>query len=111
MEQYIKKSDIVAEIKNWIKEASRRYTLSKVQFSLSDRIKSLENLLSFLDTLEVKEIKEVDVENTAITEWDDYIKKIDGEPNYAYMLVKREDYISLAKHFYELGQISTRKED
>ena len=69
------------------------------------------DVISFLDTLEVKEIKEVDVENTAITEWDDYIKKIDGEPNYAYMLVKREDYISLAKHFYELGQISTRKED
>jgi hypothetical protein len=55
MAQYIDKSAVVAEIENWIKEASRRYTLSKVQFSLSDRIKSLENLLSFLDTLEVRE--------------------------------------------------------
>ena len=52
----IDKDALVAEINNWIKDARRRYTLSKVQFSLSDRIESLENLLSFIDTFEVKEV-------------------------------------------------------
>ena len=56
MEQYISKSALVEKINNWIKDARSRYTLSVIQFSLSDRIESLENLLSFLDTLEVKEV-------------------------------------------------------
>lgn len=56
MKQYIDKAVVMAKISDWIKDARRRYTLSKVQFSLSDRIESLENLLSFLDSLEVKEL-------------------------------------------------------
>ncbi len=58
MEQYINKTTVTAKINDWIKDARRRYTLSKVQFSLSDRIESLENLLSFIDKLEVKESDE-----------------------------------------------------
>ena len=61
---------------------------------------SMDKLLDFIDSLEVKE---TDIENAAIIEWNDYIKKIDGESDYAYMLIKREDYIALAKHFLELG--------
>mgnify|MGYP006908805982 CR=1 FL=1 len=53
MEQY---TALVAKINNLIKDARHRYTMSKVQFSLSDRVELLENLLSFLDTLEVKEV-------------------------------------------------------
>lgn len=56
MAQYISKDKVVAEINNWIEDARRRYTLSKVQFSLSDRIESLENLLSFINTLEEKDV-------------------------------------------------------
>ena len=34
-----------------------------------------------------------------------------GEPDNAYILIKREDYITLAKHFFELGlQARTNKE-
>jgi len=54
-------------------------------------------------------MEETDIENAAITEWNDYIKKIDGEPDYAYMIIKRDDYISLAKHFCELV-LNTKKE-
>ena len=57
-------------------------------------------LLEHLNTLEVKE---VDLENIAATEWNDYIRKIDGESNNAYMLIERNQYINLAKHFFELG--------
>lgn len=56
MAQYIDKAAIAAEINNWIQDARRKYTMSTIQFSLSDRIESLENLLSFLDTLEVKDM-------------------------------------------------------
>lgn len=57
----IDKDKIVAEINNWIQDAQHRYTMSKVQFSLSDRIESLENLLSFIDTIEVKEMQKESV--------------------------------------------------
>jgi len=49
------------------------------------------------------EVKEVDLENIAAAEWDDYVKKIDGEPKNAYMLIERNEYINLAKHFFEFG--------
>ena len=110
MGQYIKKSDIVAEIERSRKEIPKNETDKTLKTVYGNEAFVLTELLSFLNTLEVKEMKEVDVENAAITEWDDYIKKIDGEPNYAYMLIKKEDYISLAKHFYELD-LKARKED
>ena len=110
MGQYIKKSDIVAEIERRRKEIPKNETDKTLKTVYGNEAFVLTELLSFLNTLEVKEMKEVDVENAAITEWDDYIKKIDGEPNYAYMLIKKEDYISLAKHFYELD-LKARKED
>ena len=87
MTQYIDKSAVVAEINNWIKNARRRYTMSVVQFSLSDRIKSLENLLSFLDTLEVKE---VDLEKEFNKCCEDYI--FDDEWD-----------VYIARHFFKLG--------
>lgn len=57
------------------------------------------------------EIKGVDIENVSITEWNDYIKKIDGEPDTAYMLIKRNEYIELAKHFFELGLEAQKGEE
>ena len=55
------------------------------------------------DILSTLEVKEVDLENIAATEWNDYIRKIDGEPNNAYMLIERNQYMNLAKHFFEFG--------
>lgn len=48
------------------------------------------------------EVKKVDLENIAAVEWDDYIRLIDGEPDNSYMLIERNQYIDLAKHFFEL---------
>lgn len=85
--QYIDKAAVVAEIEKWIKDARHRYTMSVVQFSLLDRIKSLENLLSFLDTLEVKE---VDLEK----EFDKCCE------NYPF---DDECEVYIARHFFKLG--------
>jgi len=74
MEQYISKDALVREINNWIQDAKRRYTMSNVQFSLSDRIQSLENLLSFLDTIEVK--KDIDFNEEYIEEIQSHIDGI-----------------------------------
>lgn len=67
---------------------------------------ALTDVLSLIDTLEVKE---VDLENIAAVEWDNYIRKINGEPDNAYMLINRNSYIWLAKHFFELGMQSAQK--
>ncbi len=100
MAQYIDKDVLVAEINNWIKDAKRKYTLSKVQFSLSDRIESLENLLSFLDTLEVKGVdleKEIDKFEKEFNKYCRYISEIDiQEAPFAEMH-------DCARHFFELG--------
>lgn len=66
MTQYINKSAVVAKINNWIQDVKRKYTISKVQFSLKDRIESLENLLSFLDTLETKDPYEQCIQYSSI---------------------------------------------
>ena len=76
-----------------------RYEIWGTARKIRPKIEELKNFRSFVASLETKEI---DIENVAITEWNDYIKKIDGDPDYAYMLIKRDDYIALAKHFYEL---------
>lgn len=77
MAHYINKDTVATEIKNWVQDARRRYTMSKVQFSLSDRIESLENLLSFLDTLEVKDVDEFKIGETQI-----YLEDDGGEQPY-----------------------------
>ena len=66
MTQYIDKAAVVAKINNWIQDAKRKYTISKVQFNLKDRIESLEDLLSFLDTLETKDPYEQCIQYSSI---------------------------------------------
>ena len=89
--ELIDKSAVVAEINNWIQDASCRYTMSKIQFSLSDRIESLENLLSFLDNLEVKEV--------------DFDKEFDKFHIGMYNpFDSRAEIREFAKHFFELGR-------
>ena len=109
MKQYIDKATVVAqaniEITN-LHIAENEGFLTEYGRGM---LEGLEGIVDFINNIEAKEIKEVDIENAVITEWDDYIKKIDGEANYAYMLIKRQDYISLAKHFYELGLTQKRE--
>jgi len=47
-------------------------------------------------------VKEEDLENVAAAEWDEYLRKINGEPDTAYLLLHKDDYIELAKHFFGL---------
>ena len=102
MAQYIELNAAVAEIER-LKKAEGWCQFGKdtadVYYARGFRF-ACERIISFLDTLEVKE---VDWENIAATEWNDYIRKIDGESNNAYMLIERNQYINLAKHFFELG--------
>ena len=90
MEQYIKKSDIVAEIK-------RRISVLEVNESVISMlaggmfVNEFKDLLSFLDTLEVKEIDlGREIEKEIETRWR-------GE--YLFTSKFRES----AKHFFELG--------
>lgn len=82
MDQYISKDALKAEIKKLSQKAKELYGYS--QFNTA-----YDNVLSILDTLEVKE---VDLEK----EMDDYFDKNDKE-------YTREDYLDFAKHFFELG--------
>lgn len=88
MEQYISKSDLVAEIKKRINNITREYQKSKPQFFLLGKINGLENIISFIDTLEVKE---VDLEK----ECSKYFEDND--------LCVHDEYIKFARHFFELG--------
>lgn len=95
----IDKDKVVMKINNWIKDARRRYTLSKVQFSLSDRIESLENLLSFLDTIETKE---VDLEK-ALSDLDKDIKEFVTTEEFERESETCGHYWAIAKHAFLLG--------
>lgn len=96
MEQYINKDDIIAEINKRIKEISKEFQESEyIQYTLLGKINALENLLPFLDTLE---IKEVNLEK----EFDNYVK----EKDILACDVQFEPFTHLykcAKYFFELG--------
>lgn len=100
MTQYIKKSEIVAEIKRRIKEcdkladAAADNNLSNTQQANELLIRQYTSLLHFLDTLEVKEVnleKELD-------EWIKY----GPHTNYPWCTIPDAIRIT-AEHFYELG--------
>jgi hypothetical protein len=57
MAQYIDKGALVAEIERRIKEISKEFQESNtIQFSLLGKVNALENLLPFINTLEVKDV-------------------------------------------------------
>ena len=92
MKQYIPKFDLVAEIEK-LKKSHDNWSCMGKCFH-----KEYENLLTFINTLEVKE---VDLEK----EIDDYMaKEWEGveEDKPLYDMMKNE-LSDIAKHFYELG--------
>lgn len=105
MEQYIDKSAVVAEIESYISnykdivaKTDRNDSTWVDSVSMIDaKIGVLQHLLSFLNTLEVKE---VDLER-AIDKWIDDAAITHDDCSVA-------DVISTAKHFFELG-LKTRK--
>ena len=90
-------------------EINKRIMNAPINYIGHQRVWAYNDVKDILSTLEVK-VTEVDLENIVATEWDDYIRKIDGEPNNAYMLIERNQYINLAKHFFELG-LRTKKQE
>lgn len=96
----IDKDALLAELEKEIKRiyAGREYVgIPAYEENIVRGIQRAENIVNTL------EVKEIDIENVAIKEWDDYMKKIDGEQDNAYMLIKRDDYIKLAKHFFKFA--------
>lgn len=98
MTQYIDKDAVVAEIKRRIQLVSDPI-LSGDDLMIGER-NALFNLLSFLNTLEVKEVDlEKEIENYIYTL--PYSKT--GIPNGWKHSWSRENVEKIAKHFFELG--------
>lgn len=90
MGKYISKSAVVAEIEGRIKAIPRDETDKRLKAVYGNEAFVLMNLLSFINTLEVKE---VDLEK----EIDECLKK------HNMLAVGKKDFTEIAKHFFELG--------
>ena len=91
MKQYIDKDALVAEIERRIKETKEKWELPNHLVTATGQgiLMGYNNILSLLETLEVKEVNlEKDVD--AILETNDW--------NY-----DKIDFYEFAKHFFELG--------
>ena len=114
MEQYIPKSAVVAEIERRIKnlypKEGQGMVITKI---LKDHY---EDLLSFIDT---SEVKEVDLEHLE-QEVKDFCYKFDGRKDKWYDMTPHDKNImisptwsnfamQLAKHFFELGMTAGDK--
>lgn len=88
MEQYIKKSALVAEIENRIKSVNNDVKIGAIE-SLTIS-KTLNWFKSFLNTLEVKEV--------------DLDKEIETcLKRHSMLVVGKKEFTDIAKHFFELG--------
>lgn len=104
MEQYIKKSILVAEIERRINEINLD-TIEDWRYRLQREhdIKVMKNILSIIDTLEVKGVdfdeELVDYHN------DNFIQRNDGTllSEETGSELTWDDYECIAKHFFELG--------
>ena len=106
MEQYIPKADVVAKIKKLIRENElylSENVSDTVRFSKTGAYSVLNDLLHFLDTLEVKEVDLEKEINKYISDnffgsqtMGFFAARTKEEPNY-------QDIALCAKHFFELG--------
>jgi hypothetical protein len=97
MEQYIPKSALVAEIERKLKELSKRKHREQLQSDIVEQMVYNE-MLFFIDTLEVKE---VDLDKNIKEE---YLKRrcYYGKDNMLVIL-NEPQFNAIAKHFFELG--------
>ena len=96
MEQYIKKSDLVAEIERKLKELSKRNHREQLQSDIVEQMVYNE-MLFFINTLEIKE-------TNLDKEIESYFKGFGKFPS-----VGIADCIDIAKHFFELGMKMAQK--
>ena len=84
MEQYIPKSALVAEIERRITAYQKNFDKADnkiAKLSTDGRMQSLKELLSFLDTLEVKEVEENKLPNPRFPHLDNIVDKVFGTGN------------------------------
>lgn len=102
MEQYISKSTLIAEIERRIKnlypKGGQGMVVTKI---LQDHY---EDLLSFLNTLEVKE---VDLEKEIDNIWNPRFNL--GWDEKSLLSMNHEGFTTTAKHFFELGMAASIK--
>jgi hypothetical protein len=113
MAKYIDKDALVAEIERRMKEITKEYQESKtIQYTLIGKINALENLLPFINTLEVKEVDLESLVKDFCYEYDDRKEKwYELCPNGKKLLYNptwANFAMSIAKHFFELG-LKTQK--
>lgn len=96
MTQYINKDALVAEIK-------RRKEINRYR-DTNDSLFEDEAVLSFIATLEVKE---VDLEKVFLDEYSKFSNDVDAM-DYAFP-IDLADYKDFAKHFFELGINAAQK--
>ena len=105
MTQYINKAAVVAEIERRINEINLdiiedwRYRLQR-----EHDIEIMKNILSIIDTLEVKE---VDLEKVFNDEYSKFANDVDAM-DYGFP-IDLADYRDFAKHFFELGLKAAQK--
>jgi len=103
MEQYIPKSSLVSEIEALISNGKLKCQQSKENgdresyVAWSEHIATCGKILSFINTLEVKE---ADLEKVFNDEYSKFSNDIDAD--YAFP-IDLADYKDFAKHFFELG--------
>jgi len=107
MEQYISKSALVAEIERQISAIDNCPKITDTQISVLEGDKVvLTKLLSFIDTLEAKE---VDLKNELKEDW---IFADKTEVDCLECMCLTEDmFVSLAKKYFELGLKAQKGED
>ena len=115
--ELIDKDKIVAEIEKLISNGKLKCQQSQENndqvsyIAWSEHIATCGKILSFLNTLETKEI---DIEKEVADWWNKYyggIKKNYTFEGYTGHYMENFTIISLAKHFYELGQLNVKKEE
>ena len=99
MAQYIDKSAVVAEIEKRLSLLEGGTGDPEVMKRVEGVIKGYKSILSFLNTLE---IKEVDLEEELDKYTTDNFWALDGNNESPYLLEK-DDMLKVARHFYELG--------
>lgn len=110
MEQYIKKSALVAEIKRLIKH-SEMVADHNTQITelVSRELDALYHLISFLNTLEVKE---VDIRSEVSNWWNSHyagVKQGYTFEGYSGHYLDNSTIVNLAQYFYELGMAESNK--
>ena len=104
MGKYIDKDALITEIERKLKDINLNYvsvgshpSVSDTNKKLQDGIsKNLQNLLSFINTLEVKE-----------ADLNEEIEKC--LKNHNMLAVGKKDFIDIAKHFFEVGMTVSNK--